>query len=181
LNACPHAPVFSCEIRWRAIQAGHHRILISLFLATVFGYGIAVWAAQRLPEPAFSGLNEPSIGKACLLSVSTLATAPLPNVAPETWVGQLIYGTELISTFLIVSVFIAMFGATMGVRWAEQQRELADTCASVQEWISGHHRRLTDELRQLASSQQGPVVLLPNPVDPPGQETSPVDDSDHCM
>lgn len=131
-------------------------LLISMFSVTVLGYGIAACAAQRLPEHAFSGLDA-DLFKTCVFSVSLITTAPLGYVSPSTWLGHLLYGTELISTFLIASVFFAMFSAAMGVHGNTRIGELKALCQEGKAWIDGRRSGYEMYLN---------VIRMPSPTDP---------------
>jgi hypothetical protein len=140
-------------------------VLIGLFFITVFGYAMAILAAQRLTPPAFDNFKNPSAMKCVVLSISTITTAPISNVTPATWLGDFLYATELLCTFLVVSVFFAMFSAAMGVHGTDRINELNSLCKKVHDWTAIKRAKLALELTT-SPQEQGQVANPPTNTTP---------------
>ena len=108
-------------------------LLFLLFGTTVTSYGVTVHSLQHLPTKPFSQFDDPGWLPSFAFSISMLTTAPLPNISPSTDLGYALYTMELISTFLIISVFGAMFSATMGIHGPDRKKELETLLANLQE------------------------------------------------
>jgi hypothetical protein len=126
-------------------------LLVCMFLVTVLGYGLGMWAAGRLPDQAFQHLDH-DYGTCLTYSLSVFTTAPLGKVNPLTWVGYLLYAGELFSTFLVVSVFFSMFSAAMGIHGRERIEELQSLRETTQLWITAKKAAALDAVNKLNSA-----------------------------
>jgi hypothetical protein len=85
-----------------------------MFSVTILSYGFAVYAAQNAYPKPFENLD-PSFGHCLVYAISVLMTASIANVNPSSDLAYLIYGAELVSTFLILSLFFSTFSAAVSI------------------------------------------------------------------
>jgi hypothetical protein len=123
-----------------------------MFAVTVFNYAVSIYNLQKLPEPAFDQL--PASFLHCLTySLSVITTATISNVSPKTDTAYFIYGFELVSTFLILSLFFSLFSAAMSHTAEERIRELDELMKKVLLYFDEKRKSLQSEV----------IDLIPNP------------------
>ncbi len=130
-------------------------ILLMVFLITVTGYGITIYACLNLPEPGFNGL-EPGFLDSWGYSLTIITTSPLANVKPENGLARFLYSMELFSTFLLVSLFFSMFSAAMGVHAPYTIQDLNSVRRRIHAWIEKQRERLQAEVIDGKANQPGP-------------------------
>jgi hypothetical protein len=160
---------FDDFVNWlekRSLVAVFTGILLSLFAVTVLGYGMCMYAMQRIQyQPAhYTGLDA-NLYDASVYSLSVLTTAPLTSITPDTILAKLVYSMELVSTFLIATVFFGMFSAAKGFHGKHTFKEFKNASEKVRKWIA--------DVKQRRSVIVNPIPQLPPPQppsEPPAQD-----------
>jgi hypothetical protein len=131
-------------------------VLVGTYLLVGAAYGGIIFASQRLPEQAFSGL-EAHLLKCWAYALTALTTSPIGNVWPTTELGYFIYATELICTFLILTVFFSMFSVAMGIHGRQRSDEIDSASKELLEWIAQERAKVEASERVNKSNQPNPA------------------------
>jgi hypothetical protein len=114
-------PLFSC-------------LLVAAFLLVVTEYGAAYYALQQMDENTFEHLGR-SFPACWCYSLTVLTTGPISNVNPQSGLAWFIYTAELSCTFLLISVFFAMFSTALGYNAERGQARIKELAGQIRMYI----------------------------------------------
>ena len=154
-------------LEYRGIVSVFAAVLVVLFSVTVVGYGICIYGLQRLgcDPPLYKDLQS-DLFLCCVYSLSILTTAPLTNASPNSTVAMILYSMELISTFLIATVFFGMFSAAKGFHGEVRLRDYKKQADKVHKWIATVKKSHADILNPPPPPPPPPLLLGYNPPPP---------------
>jgi hypothetical protein len=124
----------------RAIVPLFLAFLVVTFLGVVSAFSVAIYAVQGLTVQPFNKLGT-TWPECWVYSLSVITTAPLSNVIPQHFLGYFLYSTELICTYLLLSVFFSLFAVSMGVHGLERRTQVESLTENILAWIRDIKRR----------------------------------------
>jgi hypothetical protein len=134
--------------------------LVILFVVTLVGYGVAIYAVQSKPNQAFGNLD-PSLARCLVYSLSVEVTSPISDVTLKEDVAYLLYGCELTNTFLMLTLFFAMFSAAISFHGKRRAKQILASLNDSQKWFASERQRLIDLANREGNAPPGPLSPPP--------------------
>ena len=122
-------------------------LFIALFALTVIGYGFGIYAVQNRSTPAFDKLP-PTLLRCVVYSLSVSMTASVSDVGLATDTAYMLYGAQLISTFLMLSLFFTVFSTASGMHMKHRLKAILATLKAYEAWSAeqrGHLPRVAEQ------------------------------------
>jgi hypothetical protein len=116
-------------------------IVLACYLLVATAFGGVVFASQKLSDPAFSGLDT-NLLKCWAYALTALTTSPIGSVLPKSDLSVFIYTTELLCTFLILTVFFSLFSVAMGLHGRQRSGEIDEASKKLSNWLIQEQRVL---------------------------------------
>lgn len=137
-------------------------VFFLLWLTVVTGYAITLYSVQSFEQQPFEKL-EAGFLNCYLYSLSVITTAPRSDVIPKTLLAQFLYASELCSAILLLTVFISIFSAAMGLHGDERIQQIVDGLKNVYAWVD-------DSLKDLKAKQSHHDLVVVDTVPTPAQQ-----------